>query len=56
MDIVDSLLRCRGLAKAITLVENERPEGEEILRNTPHTGNAYIIGFTGSQALGRVLL
>ncbi|NLC11695.1 MAG: methylmalonyl Co-A mutase-associated GTPase MeaB [Firmicutes bacterium] len=56
MDIVDSLLRGdrRALAKAITLVENERPEGEEILREIhPHTGNAYIIGFTGSPGSGK---
>src|SRR5271169_5713350 len=37
----------RALARAITLVENDRPEGWELVRAVyPHTGNAVTVGFT----------
>src|ERR1700676_3051216 len=38
----------RALARAISLVENDRPEGWELVKEIyPHTGNASIVGFTG---------
>ena len=38
----------RALARAITLVENDDPEGWELVRNIyPKTGNAAVVGFTG---------
>ena len=38
----------RALARAITLVENDRPEGWELVKEVyPHTGKAAVVGFTG---------
>ena len=38
----------RALARAITLVENDDPEGWELVREVyPHTGEAAVVGFTG---------
>ena len=38
----------RALARAISLVENDRPEGWELVKEIyPHTGNASVVGFTG---------
>ena len=38
----------RALARAITLVEDDRPEGWELVREVyPHTGKAAVYGFTG---------
>ena len=38
----------RALARAITLVENDDPEGWALVREVyPHTGKAAIVGFTG---------
>ena len=38
----------RALARAITLVENDTPEGWELVREVfPHTGRASLLGFTG---------
>ena len=38
----------RALARAITLVEDDRPEGWELVREVyPHTGQAAVVGFTG---------
>lgn len=55
-DYVDKLLQGdrRSAAKIITLIENERPEKEEIIsRIYPHTGKAHIIGITGSPGAGK---
>jgi LAO/AO transport system kinase len=44
----------RLLARVISLVEDDMPEKEEILRKLyPHTGRAYILGFTGSPGAGK---
>jgi LAO/AO transport system kinase len=47
----------RALARAITLVEDDRPEGWEIVREIyPHTGRAEVIGFTGPPGVGKSTL
>ena len=44
----------RALARAITLVENDDPEGWALVREVyPHTGRAAIIGFTGPPGVGK---
>ncbi len=47
----------RALARAITLVENDRPEGWELVREVyPHTGQAAVVGFTGPPGAGKSTL
>jgi LAO/AO transport system kinase len=47
----------RALARAISLVENDDPEGWELVRDVyPHTGRAAIIGFTGPPGVGKSTL
>jgi LAO/AO transport system kinase len=47
----------RALARAISLVENDKPEGWELVREVyPHTGNAAIVGFTGPPGVGKSTL
>jgi LAO/AO transport system kinase len=47
----------RALARAITLVEDDRPEGWELVREVyPHTGKAEVIGFTGPPGVGKSTL
>jgi LAO/AO transport system kinase len=47
----------RALARAITLVENDNPEGWELVREVyPKTGRAAIIGFTGAPGVGKSTL
>ena len=47
----------RALARAITLVENDDPEGWELVREVyPKTGRATIIGFTGAPGVGKSTL
>ncbi|MDW5596658.1 methylmalonyl Co-A mutase-associated GTPase MeaB [Conexibacter stalactiti] len=47
----------RALARAITLVEDDRPEGWELVRAVyPHTGRASVIGFTGPPGVGKSTL
>jgi LAO/AO transport system kinase len=47
----------RALARAITLVEDNRPEGWELVREVyPHTGNADVVGFTGPPGVGKSTL
>lgn len=44
----------RAIARAITAIENGRPEAEEILRQVfPFTGNAYLVGVTGAPGTGK---
>ncbi len=55
-NIVDKIIKGnrRTLAKLIRLVEDEDPISEEILKKLyPHTGNAYVIGITGSPGVGK---
>jgi LAO/AO transport system kinase len=47
----------RALARAITLVENDRPEGWELVAAIyPHTGAAAVVGFTGPPGVGKSTL
>jgi LAO/AO transport system kinase len=47
----------RALARAITLVENDRPEGWDLVREVyPRTGRAAIVGFTGAPGVGKSTL
>jgi LAO/AO transport system kinase len=58
-DLVDRLLAGdrRALARAITLVENDDPEGWALVREVyPRTGNAQIVGFTGPPGVGKSTL
>ncbi|MBO8168767.1 MAG: methylmalonyl Co-A mutase-associated GTPase MeaB [Thermoanaerobacteraceae bacterium] len=44
----------RALAKAITVVENGTEGKKELLAKIyPHTGNAYVVGITGSPGAGK---
>ena len=47
----------RALARAITLVENDDPQGWELVREVyPRTGNATVLGFTGPPGAGKSTL
>ncbi len=47
----------RALARAITLIEDDRPEGWELVKEVyPHTGGAAIVGFTGPPGAGKSTL
>jgi LAO/AO transport system kinase len=47
----------RALARAISLVENDRPEGWELVKEVyPHTGQAAVVGFTGPPGVGKSTL
>src|SRR6202167_78357 len=47
----------RALARAITLVEDNTPEGWELVREvSPHTGHAEVVGFTGPPGAGKSTL
>ena len=47
----------RALARAITLVENDDPEGWDLVRQVyPHTGKAAMVGFTGPPGVGKSTL
>lgn len=47
----------RALARAITLVEDDRPEGWDLVREVyPHTGHAAVYGFTGPPGVGKSTL
>lgn len=47
----------RSIARAITLIENERPEAQKIISLLySHTGKAYVIGITGPSGCGKSTL
>ncbi len=47
----------RGLARAISLVENRDPEGDRLVAELfPHTGQARIVGLTGPPGVGKSTL
>jgi LAO/AO transport system kinase len=47
----------RALARAISLVENDDPEGWELVRQVyPRTGRARVVGFTGPPGVGKSTL
>ena len=55
-EIVDGILNKnrRALARAITYVENEYPEGKEILKRIYYrTGKAHVVGITGFPGVGK---
>jgi len=57
--IIEGMLNgnVRSLAKAITIVENDRPGKKELLKAIfPRTGNAYLIGITGPPGAGKSTL
>lgn len=58
-DLAEGLLAGdkRALARAITLVENDDPEGWTLVREVyPHTGKAAVVGFTGPPGVGKSTL
>ena len=58
-DLAEQLLAGdkRALARAISLVENDDPEGWELVRQVyPHTGKAAVVGFTGPPGVGKSTL
>src|ERR687897_1682819 len=47
----------RALARGISLVEDDDPEGWALVREIyPHTGNAAVVGFTGPPGAGKSTL
>ena len=47
----------RAMARAISLIENEAPQGAELVRRIfPRTGRAYLIGVTGAPGAGKSTL
>jgi LAO/AO transport system kinase len=47
----------RALARAISLVEDDLPEGWELVKEVyPHTGKAAVFGFTGPPGVGKSTL
>lgn len=47
----------RAVARAISLVEDETPEGRALVaRLYPHTGRAYLVGVTGAPGAGKSTL
>jgi LAO/AO transport system kinase len=58
-DLAERLLEGdkRALARAISLVENDDPEGWALVREVyPKTGNAAVVGFTGPPGVGKSTL
>src|SRR5437016_14132403 len=58
-DLVGPLLAGdkRALARAISLVENDDPEGWRLVREVyPKTGRAAMVGFTGPPGVGKSTL
>ena len=47
----------RAIARAISLIEDESPEGAELVRRVfSHTGGAYLVGITGAPGAGKSTL
>ena len=47
----------RALSRALSLVENEAPESDALLREIfPHTGRAHLVGVTGPPGVGKSTL
>src|SRR6059036_3336531 len=58
-DLTEPLLRGdkRALARGISLVENDDPEGWALVREVyPKTGRAAVVGFTGPPGVGKSTL
>jgi LAO/AO transport system kinase len=59
MELINEALKGseRAIARLITMVENEMPPWIEVMRTLyPHTGNAYLLGFTGPTGSGKSTL
>lgn len=59
MELINEALKGseRAIAQLITMVENEIPPWREIMRTIySHTGNAYLLGFTGPTGSGKSTL
>jgi LAO/AO transport system kinase len=59
MELIQEVLKGseRAIARLITMVENEMPPWREIMRTIySHTGNAYLLGFTGPTGSGKSTL
>ena len=59
MELINEALKGseRAIARLITMVENEMPPWMEVMRTLyPHTGNAYLLGFTGPTGSGKSTL
>ena len=59
MNLVDQLLagHRRGLARAISLVEDDGPEAHALLAALyPHTGRGHVVGVTGAPGTGKSTL
>lgn len=59
MDIVEQIVsgNVRATARLLRDIDDEIPSAREILRELyPHTGKAYVIGFTGSPGVGKSTL
>ncbi|MBN1271562.1 MAG: methylmalonyl Co-A mutase-associated GTPase MeaB [Candidatus Aminicenantes bacterium] len=58
-DLIEGILRGdhRTIARAITLIENDRRKAQKIIRGIyTHTGNALVIGMTGAPGTGKSCL
>src|SRR5213592_1052656 len=58
-ELTDALLAGdkSALARAISLVEDDDPEGWALVREAyPHTGKAAVVGFTGPPGVGKSTL
>ena len=58
-DLAQRLLRGdnRALARGISLVEDDDPDGWELVREVyPRTGKAMVVGFTGPPGVGKSTL
>lgn len=59
MNIVDQILAgdVRAVARLLRDIDDQMPSAREILKQLyPHTGRAYILGFTGSPGVGKSTL
>ncbi|MDY6968161.1 MAG: methylmalonyl Co-A mutase-associated GTPase MeaB [Spirochaetota bacterium] len=59
MELTEKLLKgdIASAAKLITMIENDRDAASSIIKEIfPHTGNAYLIGITGSPGVGKSTL
>ncbi|WP_448384301.1 methylmalonyl Co-A mutase-associated GTPase MeaB [Desulfosoma sp.] len=59
MNIVDQILAgdVRAVARLLRDIDDQMPSAREILKELyPHTGKAYILGFTGSPGVGKSTL
>jgi len=59
MGLMEEVLdgRRRGIAKAITMIESDALDGQELISGIyPYTGNAHVVGITGPSGAGKSTL